>query len=135
MHKLTIGKIATQAAMSIDTIRYYERAGLIAPPERGDSGYRQYDGEVVKRLQFIRRAKDLGFTLAEIAELLTLSSQGERDMGAMKDAAQAKLATVEKKISELLRIRGGLTQLVAACPGHGALAGCPIVSALNEDPS
>lgn len=132
MSKLSIGKVAQQAGLPIDTIRYYERAGLIAPPARRESGYRDYAPEVVKQLQFIRRAKDLGFTLSEIAELLALSAQGGRDMGAMKSAAQAKLEVVDEKVRELLRIRRGLKRLVAACPGHGALAACPIVNALNQ---
>ena len=133
MSVLSIGEVARQASLSIDTIRYYEKAGLIPPPQRRDSGYRVYTGEIVRRLRFIRRAKELGFTLAEIAELLALSAQGERDMQAMKSAAQAKLAVVEDKLRELQRIRAGLHQLVEACPGHGAVAGCPIVLALSED--
>lgn len=135
MENLSIGKVAQQADMSIDTIRYYERAGLIPPPARRDSGYRNYGSDVVKRLQFIRRAKDLGFTLSEIGELLALSSHADDDMGAMKDAAQAKLVIVEQKLRELQQIRTGLTALIAACPGHGARSECPIVNALNQEPS
>ncbi len=135
MENLSIGKVAQRAHMSIDTIRYYERAGLIAAPARRDSGYRSYGADVVKRLQFIRRAKDLGFTLNEIGELLALSSHADDDMGAMKEAAQTKLAVVEKKLRELQQIRRGLTALIAACPGHGARSECPIVNALNQEPS
>jgi MerR family transcriptional regulator, copper efflux regulator len=133
MNYLSIGKLATQAEMSIDTIRYYEREGLIPPPARRASGYRDYAPEVVGRLKFIRRAKDLGFTLGEIAELLTLTSQAEKDMAGMKLAAQAKLALVDQKIQELQRIQDGLKRLVEACPGHGALATCPIVNALSQE--
>lgn len=135
MIHFTIGKLAKQAEMSIDTIRYYEREGLIAPPVRRASGYRDYAPEVVGRLRFIRRAKDLGFTLGEISELLQLTAQGERDMGGMKRAARTKLDLVEIKIRELQRIRKGLKRLVDACPGHGALTKCPIVNALNQEPS
>lgn len=135
MGTLSIGKLAKLAEMSIDTIRYYEREGLIAPPARRESGYRAYAPDVVGRLRFIRRAKDLGFTLSEITELLALTSRAERDMAGMKVAAQAKLGVVEDKIRELQRIRKGLKRLVAACPGHGALATCPIVNALNQEPS
>lgn len=133
MNHLSIGKLAKQAEMSIDTIRYYEREGLIPPPDRRASGYRNYAPDAVGRLKFIRRAKELGFTLGEIAELLALTSQGERDMAGMKVAAQAKLGLVEDKIRELQRIRQGLKRLVDACPGHGALATCPIVNALNQE--
>jgi MerR family copper efflux transcriptional regulator len=135
MNNLSIGKLAKLVQMSIDTIRFYEREGLIAPPARRESGYRDYAPEVVDRLRFIRRAKDLGFTLSEITELLALSSQGKRDMAVMKSAAEAKLVLVGDKIRELQRIRAGLEQLIATCPGHGALADCPIVDALKQQSS
>lgn len=135
MTHLSIGKLAKQTEMSIDTIRYYEREGLIAPPARRASGYRDYAPDVVGRLKFIRRAKELGFTLVEIAELLTLTSQAERDMAGMRLAAQTKLGVVEHKIRELQRIRKGLKRLVDACPGHGVLAACPIVNALSQESS
>lgn len=133
MPHLSIGEVARQSQTSIDTIRYYERAGLLAPPARRASGYRNYDEGVIDRLRFIRRAKALGFTLAEIAELLALSAQADGDMEPMKSAAQAKLALVEDRIRELQRIRSGLQALVEACPGHGALSRCPIASALSGD--
>lgn len=135
MGSFTIGRVATLAEMSIDTIRYYEREGLIPSPARRASGYRDYAPEVVGRLKFIRRAKDLGFTLGEIAELLTLTSRAEQDMAGMKVTAQAKLGLVEEKIRELEHIRDGLRRLVDACPGHGALATCPIVNALSQEAS
>lgn len=133
MASLTIGKLAKLADTSIDTVRYYEREGLIAAPSRRESGYRDYPVEAVSRLQFIRRAKQLGFTLGEIADLLTLSATREQDMAGMKQAAVAKLAVVEDKIRELNRIREGLRHLVDACPGHGALSSCPIVTALSQE--
>lgn len=135
MNNLSIGQVAKRADMSIDTIRYYERAGLVPAPMRKESGYRSYEPETVKRLRFIRRAKDLGFTLAEITELLDLSSQAQQDMAKMKSTAQARLSMIEDRIRELLRIRRALRGLVAACPGHGPLAECPIVDALNRDVS
>jgi MerR family copper efflux transcriptional regulator len=131
MPGLTIGELARRAEVPIDTIRYYERNRLIAEPPRRPSGYRQYPEETLKRLRFIRRAKALGFTLEEIAELLALS--GRRDVAAVKRTAQRKLAQIEHKIAELARIRDGLAQLVRACPGHGRAERCPILNALNED--
>ena len=108
MGTLSIGKLANLTEVSIDTIRYYERQGLIAPPARRASGYRAYAPDVVGRLRFIRRAKGLSFTLGEITELLTLTAQAERDMAGMKVAARAKLGVVEDKIRELQRIRKDL---------------------------
>ena len=130
---MKIGELARRAAVPIDTVRYYERQGLLPAPQRLMSGYRQYEQGDVARLRFVRRAKALGFTLIEIRELLTLSSHREDDMGSLKAAAEQKLAGVEAKLAELTRIRDGLRTLIKACPGHGALGACPILHALNED--
>jgi MerR family copper efflux transcriptional regulator len=131
MQGLTISQLAQRADVPIDTIRYYERARLIAEPPRRPSGYRQYPEDTVQRLRFIRRAKALGFSLDEIADLLALS--GKRNVAAVKRSAQQKLAEVEQKIAELNRIRDALSQLVTACPGHGRPERCPILAALNEE--
>ena len=131
MTTMTIGRLAKQAGVNIDTIRYYERNGLIPEPVRRSSGYREYSGADAARLRFILRAKDLGFTLAEIGELLSLSA--DRDVSGVKRRAEEHLAQVERKIKELQRIRRGLKTLVAACPGHGDLERCPIVAALNGE--
>jgi Hg(II)-responsive transcriptional regulator len=129
---MKIGALAKQANVNIDTVRYYERQGLLPAPQRLMSGYRQYETGDVARLRFVRRAKALGFTLIEIRELLTLSSHREDDMAGMKAAAIEKLADVEDKLTELTRIRDGLKALVASCPGHGTLEQCPILNALAE---
>lgn len=130
---MKIGALAKQAHVNIDTVRYYERQGLLPAPQRLMSGYRQYEQADVARLRFVRRAKTLGFTLIEIRELLALSSHREDDMAGMKAAALEKLADVEGKLIELTRIRDGLKTLVASCPGHGPLEHCPILNALAED--
>ncbi len=130
---MKIGELAILAEVGIDTVRYYERQGLLPEPSRQASGYRRYDQSDVARLRFVRRAKALGFTLVEIRELLTLSTRPEDDMGSLKAAATAKLSDVESKLTELTRIRDGLRTLVASCPGHGALKQCPILNALAED--
>lgn len=127
---MKIGTLAKRADVAIDTVRYYERQGLLPAPVRLASGYRDYDDGDVSRLRFIRRAKALGFTLAEIRELMELSARRDDDMAGMKSAAQQKLADVDAKLAELQRIRQGLTDLVASCPGHGALEHCPILDAL-----
>ncbi len=131
MPTFSIGQLAKRAGVAIDTVRYYERNGLLAPAGRLESGYRRYSETQLKRLRFIRRAKTLGFTLADIRELLALSD--ERSVAKVKRAAEAKLADVEQRLAELERIRGGLRMLVASCPGHGRADACPILNALNEE--
>lgn len=130
---MKIGELAQKAHVNIDTVRYYEKQGLLPEPQRLDSGYREYAAADVSRLRFVRRAKALGFTLVEIRELLELSRCRDEDMATMKAAAMQKLGDVEEKLAELTRIRNGLKVLVASCPGHGALEQCPILSALAEE--
>ena len=132
---MKIGELAKRTGVGIDTVRYYEKQGLLPAPQRLASGYRSYGHDDAARLRFVRRAKALGFTLVEIRELLALSSQRDEDMAGMKAAAIEKLADVETKLTELERIRSGLQALVASCPGHGALQQCPILNALAEDAS
>lgn len=124
-----IGELARRASVGIDTVRYYERSGLLAPHKRLASGYRRYRELDVARLRFIRRAQGLGFTLSEIKSLLSLSAQ--RNVAQVKRAAQDKLEDVERRIKELEQVRNGLAQLVEECPGHGRAADCPILRALG----
>jgi DNA-binding transcriptional MerR regulator len=130
---MKIGELAQRARVAIDTVRYYERQGLLPVPTRRASGYRSYDATDVARLRFVRRAKALGFTLVEIRDLLALSGRRDDDMGDLKAVAAEKLSDIETKLVELTRIRDGLRTLVAACPGHGSLEQCPILNALAED--
>ena len=109
---MKIGELAQKAEVNIDTVRYYERQGLLPEPQRLRSGYRQYQVGDVSRLRFVRRAKALGFTLQEIRDLLELSSHRERDMAGMKSAAMEKLVDVEAKLTELTRISDGVKVLV-----------------------
>jgi MerR family copper efflux transcriptional regulator len=131
MESLGIGALARRAGVRIDTVRYYERSGLLAPKTRLQSGYRRYGGAELARLRFIRRAQTLGFSLKEIRELLALSTG--RDVARVKRAAQAKLVDVEQRIAALQRMRDGLATLVAACPGHGEPTDCPILRALGGE--
>jgi Zn(II)-responsive transcriptional regulator len=133
MDTFSIGVLADRAGVAIDTVRYYERNGLLAPAGRLPSGYRRYGDAELKRLLFIRRAKALGFTLPEVQELLALSSK--RSVAHIKRAAEAKLADIERRIAELQRIRGGLEVLIDACPGHGRAESCPILNALSGEES
>lgn len=128
-----IGALARASGTPIDTIRYYERLGLVPEPERTESGYRRYRDADIQRLNFIRRAKTLGFSLGEIGELLALSTAREDDMAPLRERTAATLATVEQRIAELDRMRAGLMTLLDRCPGHGALTHCPILSALQDE--
>ncbi|NUO71819.1 MAG: heavy metal-responsive transcriptional regulator [Frateuria sp.] len=130
---LTIGAVAKRAGVAIDTIRYYEREGLLPEPSRRPSGYRSYGEGTVARLRFIRRAKNLGFTLEEIRGLLALSADRQRGVRAVKQRAQHRLAEIEARIAELERVRAGLAQLIEACPGHGEPERCPILQALGGE--
>ncbi len=129
---MQIGTVAQQAGVAIDTVRYYERKGLLPPPRRRASGYRDYDASDLARMRFIGRAKALGFSLADIAGLLDLSSRRNDDMAGMKRTAGQKLVEVDARIAELTRIRAALQALVDSCPGHGELESCPILHALDE---
>ncbi|MBN8887527.1 MAG: heavy metal-responsive transcriptional regulator [Rudaea sp.] len=131
MSNLSIGQLAQRTGVAIDTVRYYERNGLLQPAGRLASGYRRYGDAELKRLRFIRRAKALGFSLEDVRALLTLSE--ERNVAKVKRAAQAKLADIEARIAELERVRGGLRTLIAACPGHGRAEACPILNALTDE--
>ena len=130
---MQIGQLAKRADVAIDTVRYYERNGILPKPQRQASGYRRYGDDDVARLRFVRRAKALGFTLIEIRDLLSLSGRRADDMAGLKAAATEKLADIEHKLEELTRIRDGLQALVASCPGRGALDHCPILAALAEE--
>ena len=129
MDALGIGQLAKRGGVGIDTVRYYERHGLLIPRGRLASGYRRYGESELARLRFIRRAQALGFTLKEIKELLALSAQ--RDVARVRRSAEAKLRDVDARIADLTRIRDGLSTLIDACPGHGRAADCPILQALG----
>jgi MerR family transcriptional regulator, copper efflux regulator len=129
---LGISQLARRAGVGIDTVRYYERSGLLAPSQRLSSGYRRYGALELARLRFIRRAQGLGFTLKEVSALLNLSAQ--RNVAQVKRSAEAKLADVDRRIASLQRVRTGLAHLIEACPGQGRAADCPILQALaNEE--
>lgn len=131
MQTIGIGTLARRAGVGVDTVRYYEKSGLLAPTARLASGYRRYTEDEVSRLRFIRRAQALGFSLKQISELLALSSR--RDVASVRRSALAKLADVENRIAELEKVRAGLARLIKSCPGHGRAADCPILRALSGE--
>ena len=133
MRALTIGKVAKHAGVGIDTVRFYERKGLIAEPPRGGSGYRQYPGDTVSRIRFIRRAKELGFSLQEIRELLALRINPKVSSGEVKARAEAKIADIDVKIRGLQSMKETLVAITAACDGCAPVSTCPILGALETE--
>ena len=132
MDGLTIGKVARGAGLAIDTVRYYEREGLLAKPARTLSGYRQYSADAVTRLRFIRQAKELGFSLSEIKELLSLRVDTRKSCSDVKARAVHKIADVDRRIAQLKRMRLALAKLSAECSGRGPTSDCPILETLEH---
>jgi MerR family mercuric resistance operon transcriptional regulator len=133
MKYLTIGQVARQAGVGIETVRFYEREGLLEEPQRRPSGYRQFDEATVDRLRFIRRAKELGFTLKEVKELLSLRLDPTTTCADVKGRAETKIADIEARIESLKRIKRALVKLTRACSGNGATSDCPILDALDRE--
>jgi MerR family copper efflux transcriptional regulator len=132
MKAFTVGQVAKRAGVGIETVRFYERHGLLDEPERRASGYRQYGDDDVAVLRFIRRAKRLGFTLKEIKALLALRLDGSATRSDVRGQATAKVRDIDAKIRDLQRMRDALSGLVDACHGDGPATGCPILEALNN---
>lgn len=134
MDGMTRGEVAEKAGVNTETLRYYDREELIPKPPRSDGGFRLYDESYVDRLRFIKRAKDLGFTLAEIKDLLDLRVGEEATCRDVKSQAKEKLDEVETKIQDLKRIREALATLAEACAGgQGPTSDCPILDAIEGE--
>ncbi|MDA0350222.1 MAG: MerR family DNA-binding protein [Verrucomicrobia bacterium] len=129
---LTMGQVANRSGIGIETVRFYERQGLIKDPPRSGSGYRMYPEETVTRIQFTRRAKDLGFSLKEIKDLLSLSVSPGATCQDIKHRAEAKLTDIEDKIRTLRRMKKALAKVTAACRGEGSVSDCPILEAMEQ---
>jgi MerR family mercuric resistance operon transcriptional regulator len=127
---LTIGKLANKANISVETIRYYERRGLIKRPLKPTIGYRQYEGESLQRLLFIKKAKTLGFSLAEIGSLLVLSEGRCADVQSL---ALQKLISIKTRVKDLQRLEYALEDLVSQCNDNIDQAHCPIIDTLLDD--
>jgi MerR family transcriptional regulator, copper efflux regulator len=127
MTAMKIGEIAKRSGIGIETIRYYERERLLLEPERRPSGYRQYDESTVERLEYIRRAKELGFTLAEIRELLELSFAAHAGCDHIRQRAEAKVTDIEGKIRNLQQMKRSLGKIVECCRGKNSTEECPLV--------
>lgn len=131
MPQFTISRLAEQGKVNLQTIRYYEREGLLSPGARTDVSYRIYQPDAVLRIRFIKRAQQLGFTLTEIKELLLLSSDAHTSKVDICERAEAKLADVEQKLAHLKAIRKSLLRLTEDCSACGPLGKCPILENLN----
>ena len=121
MMAMTIGQVAKQAGVTVEALRFYEKQGLIPSPTRNLSGYRVYEAAMVKRVRFIQHAKDLGFTLKEIGELLNLRQTRETSCQQVQLVAQSKVREIDLKLHELQRMRRALSALAARCDVEGAL--------------
>jgi MerR family mercuric resistance operon transcriptional regulator len=130
MSALTIGDVAKQAGVRTETLRYYEREGLLASPPRSVSNYRLYPQETVRRVQFIKRAQELGFSLKEVKELLSLRADPTAPCADVRSRALTKISAIDEKIRTLQAMKHALTQLVEVCPGQGATTDCPILESL-----
>lgn len=131
MANLTIGKLADATGVKVETIRYYERAGLIAPPARTTGNYRAYGPPDLARLRFVRRTRDLGFTLEEVRAMLDLAEQRERSCATIDAIAAAHLHEVDRKIADLQGLRRELSTITESCAG-GTMGECRILEAFND---
>lgn len=127
------GEVASRANVNKETVRYYEKRGLIPEPDRRRSGYRIFTRRHIDRIRFIKRAQELGFTLSEIQELLELRMDEETTCSEIKTEAQGKYRDVEKKIDDLRRIKQTLLELIDSCAGEGPKGDCPILGALEGE--
>lgn len=133
MERLTRGELARQGGVNLETIRYYERQGLLPKPSRSPAGYRLFSPDDVRRLRFIRRAQELGFSLREIKELLALSIDPRGTGMDVRRRAEAKIADIEGKIQSLRAMKKSLGRLTAACGGEGSAGDCPILESLHSE--
>ena len=130
---MKIGEVAKAAELGVHAVRFYEREGLIGKPARRPSGYREYSPDTVESLRFIRRAKELGFSLKEISELLSLETDPQATAAEVKKLAEAKLDDIESKIRAFQRMRRALRKVTGGCPGSGPTSGCSILRTLTRE--
>lgn len=133
MTQLTIGEVAKLGRVNLETIRYYERLGLLPKPPRSPSGYRIFPTDAVRRVRFIKRAQELGFTLKEIKELLSLRIAPRNTCADVRERTEAKIADIESKISTLRNMKKDLVRLTAACRGRGPASDCPILESFDKE--
>lgn len=127
----TIGQVASEAGVTVDTVRVYERQGLIGIPERGSNGYRHYTKEYVRRINFIKWVQSLGFTLNEIKELSLLPIFSTHACKEIRDRLESKINTIEKKRRDLLRLKSALRSVIQTCDMSQGKH-CPVLEALEQ---
>lgn len=130
---LTRGELAREAGVNFSTVRYYERRGILQPKNRSAGGYHQYNAEDVRRVRFIRRAQELGFTLKEVEELLTLRIDAGSHCSEVRQQAEMKISDMQQKIRDLQQMKKALSKLVEACKREETSGHCPMVDALEND--
>lgn len=130
---LTIGELARTAGVGRETVRFYERRGLIEDPPRTPSGYRVYPSTAVARLRFIHRAKELGFSLREIGELLSLRVDPATTCAEVRHLGEEKISDIEQRIRDLEKMKKALATLVSSCAGRGPTSECPLLEALASE--
>ena len=130
---LKIGEVAERGGVNLQTIRYYEREKLLPEPPRLASGYRVYPDQTVRRVRFIKRAQEIGFTLAEIRGLLAIRIDADRDSSEVRTLAQAKIADIEKKIQTLQLMKQVLGRITERCSGCGPTRECPILESIDSE--
>lgn len=132
MKSLTIGRVAREGGVNLETIRYYEREGLLPKPPRTTAGYRMFPKDTTRRLRFIKRAQELGFSLKEIRELLSLRAKPGAKRADMRTLTAAKITDIDQRIRTLEAMKKSLQMLTECCDGRGSLATCPILESLEE---
>jgi len=133
MNSLTIGRLAKEAGVNLETVRFYERRGLLPRPPRSASGYRLFPAEAARRLRFIRRAQELGFSLKEVGELLSLRMSRRTTSAAIRARAEAKVVDLQERIRSLESMKKTLQKLTKVCDGCAPLAECPILDSLDRE--
>jgi MerR family mercuric resistance operon transcriptional regulator len=133
MKSLTIGRLAKQAGVNLETVRFYERRGLLPKPPRSASGYRLFPSDAAQRLRFIRRAKELGFSLKEIRELLSLRVSRTTTSRDIRTRTEVKIADIDAKIKSLESIKRTLRKMTNVCEGCVPVAECPILESLDRE--
>jgi MerR family copper efflux transcriptional regulator len=128
----TIGELSKRAQVNVQTVRFYEREGMLEPVARRDSGYRVYDGESLKRLIFIRHAKELGFSLKEIGELLKLRIKSTQGCNRVRAKASEKLGEIQRKIRHLKSLESTLVALISDCENRVVSDCCPILGKMES---
>ena len=129
---LKIGEVARRTGVSVETVRYYEREGILEPPARRPSGYRAYPEEAVRRVRFVKRAQQLGFSLRAIAELLAQRHDPKGRACRVKRTSAALVAEIDERIATLTRMRDALAALERGCSGRGPASRCSILDALDD---